>query len=96
MGEWYVDKGIDLSLILTVLICTASVLISVIKGWLVLHDRTRDLEGSINNIKQENRRLKEWHERDYEVLKSAIDTFASRIEKAIDKLSEKIDAKADK
>lgn len=96
MGDWYVDKGIDLSLILTVLICTASVLISVVKGWLVLHDRTRDLESSISNIKQENKTLKEWHERDYDVLKTAIDTFAARIEKAIDKLSEKLDAKADK
>lgn len=96
MTEWHIDKGIDVSLILTVLACSVTVVISVMRGWMHFHDRTHDLEAGQEMFKQEINTLKAMHDRDRDNLTRAFSDFTTRIEAAINRLYDKLDGKADK
>ncbi len=97
MGQgWRIDKSVDISLISSVFISAVAAILATVKGWMYIHDRIRETEKVQALLGQEIRTIKESHERDLVVFVDQFKSFAERIEKAIDRLSDKLDQKADK
>ena len=96
MDEWHVDKGIDLSLTLTVLGCAMTVFWAIVHGWMKSNDRAHDMESQQEILKQELNIIKNMHDRDRDNLNRAFSEFTNRIEAEINRLYEKLDGKADK
>ncbi len=107
MDEWTVSKEIDISLILAVLICTGGVILTVIKGWLHFHDRITANEAEMMRIHEMNEAahknfnksletMQKAHDKDWTAINATLETFATRIERAIERLGERLDGKADK
>lgn len=96
MDSWHIDKGIDISLIITVVGCAVTVIVAVMRGWIHFHDRAKDLEAGQEMFRQEIATIKSLHDRDREGLTRAFGDFTTRIEAAINRLYDKLDGKADK
>ena len=96
MTGFTIATEIDLSLILTVIGCTATAIGFVVKSYSGLQKKDGELETEIRLLQKELVSMAKSHETDIKNLGSKIDDGFTRIERAVESIAQDMKLKADK